>query len=58
MGDILRCTICNTRMTVSDEDPDSTLDDMMHHVTRAHVRDPYVEPDLIVSELTDSERAG
>lgn len=34
----LKCTWsgCRQQWAVSDEDPDSTLDDAMHHVTRRH----------------------
>lgn len=51
MAERLRCRLCDHALTVSEEDPDSTVDDMVHHVARLHAGDPLAgDPAVIVLE--------
>jgi hypothetical protein len=39
MSDLLRCTLCGWEQIVSAEDPDATVEDMVHHAVRTHAFD-------------------
>lgn len=56
MSEQLRCGICRYTMPVSEEDPDSSVDDMVQHVARTHGYDPRLSyPETVILETADVE---
>ena len=40
MPQAIECALCHTTFPVDEEDTDSAIDDVVHHVVRSHDRDP------------------
>lgn len=53
MSDRLRCRLCGLTMTVSEADPDATVEDMVGHTVMRHAADPLLGDPKVIELVTD-----